>query len=172
MVIEILVSIIGFFILLLVEHFFVSLGFFSVWAFLVLYLYRKVRNPIVWTAIILTGIVLGVTIGLGFGTYILSIGFSLFILYLIQKFIPDDHFIGRYTPYLVSFILFYLFRMVFGDISVVGAVSVIHWIDFGGFVIKSLISTMLVVLVDRLYLQLRPGGESPRRGTGIEIRRR
>ena len=77
MIIEILASIIGFFALVSVEHFFVAVGFFSIWALLVIYLYEKVKSPVIWIFLIFAGAAIGTTIGTGMGTYIVSAGFSL-----------------------------------------------------------------------------------------------
>ncbi len=171
-IIEILASIIGFFALVSLDHLFIAAGFFSIWAFLAIYLYEKLERPIVWGSLILAGVALGVTVGVGIGTYVFSVGLSLLFLFLVKKLIPDDHFLGRYIPYLLSFSLFYLFRLILGDLSNNGTFPLILWEDIHGFLVKACISTVLVIVIDRFYSQLRHNGNPPSRGVGIEVRRR
>lgn len=171
MIIEILVGITSFFAIISIEHFFLSLGFFSVWMFLVIYLYRKMHKTIGWIVLILSGLVIGVSFNLGLGTYLLSAGLSLFFLFLTTKFIPDDHFLTKYIPYFLTFLIFYLLRDIFGSFSSLSVFPVIHWSDIFGFSTCSFISTILVIVIDRIYSQVR-SGDSSKKGIGIEIRRR
>ena len=172
MIIEILASIIGFFALVSVEHFFVAVGFFSIWALLVIYLYEKVKSPVIWIFLIFAGAAIGTTIGTGMGTYIVSAGFSLIFLFLIKKFIPDDTFLGKYIQYLVSFFIFYIFRLIFADLSKNITFPSIQFEDIQGFILKSFISVLIIILIDRIYSQLRHNGGSLSKGVGIEVRRR
>lgn len=172
MIIEILICIIGFFAILSVEHFFLYIGFFSIWAFLLVYLYNKTNKPVTWGMLIVSGLALGVSFDLGLGTFLLSAGISIFFFFLVNKFIPDDHFLTKYIPYFLTFLIFYVLRKVFGSVSNTGAIPVIRWQDMSIFLICSAVSTILTVLIDRLYLQMRPERESSNRGMGIEIRRR
>jgi len=171
-IIEILASIIGFFALVSLDHFFVAVGFFSIWTFLIIYLYEKLKRPVIWIFLMLAGITLGVTTGMGLSTYILSAGLSLFFLFLVKKLIPDDHFWGKYVPYLFAFFIFYLSRLVFGDLSNNGTFPLILWEDLRGFLVKACISTVFIIIIDRFYSQLRHGGNTPGKGVGIEVRRR
>jgi len=172
MVIEILASIVGLFALLSIEHLFISLGFFSIWAFLTIYSYQKLHSPFLWISLILVGGALGSTVGIGTGTYLLSVAICLLLLYLIKSFIPDDSFLAKYLPYIFIFFLFYILRDVFGEISNNGVFPSIQWSDILSFTISSIVSTGLVILIDLAYVQFRHNGGISRKGTGIEIRRR
>lgn len=172
MIIEILASIIGFFVLISLDHLFISLGFFSIWAFLVIYLYQKLRRSVIWATLLLVGLSLGITVGIGVGTYLLAVGVAVMILFLAKKFFPDDYFFSRYIPYFISFFLFYILRMVLGEFSNNDVFPRIEWSDILGFFLVSFVSTLLTMLIDKLYLQLRSNGEISKRGVGIEIRRK
>ncbi len=172
MIIEILASIIGFFLLISLDHLFISLGFFSIWAFLIIYLYQKLHRSVIWATLLLVGISLGITVGIGGGTYILSGGVAIMFLFLAKKFFPDNYFFSRYIPYIFSYFIFYTLRMILGEFSNSNIFPQIGWSEILGFLLVSLISTLLVILIDRLYLQLRSNGVVLKRGIGIEIRRR
>jgi len=172
MIIEILASIIGFFLLISLDHLFIALGFFSIWAFLVIYLYQKLQRVTIWVVLLLVGFGLGVTIGIGMGTYLLAIGIAMMFLFLAKRFFPDNSFLSKYIPYFVSFFLFYILRMILGEFSNNRVLSRIEWSDILSFLLISLVSTLLVILIDRLYSQFRSNGDISKRGVGIEIRRR
>jgi len=172
MIIEILIGIIGFFAVISLDHLFISLGFFSIWAFLVIYLYQKLHRPIVWIVLLLVGFCLGTTVGIGMGTYLLAVGIAVMFLFLAKSVFPDDYFFSRYIPYFVSFFSFYILRMMLGEFSNNDIFPRIKGSDILSFLLVSLISTLLVILIDRFYSQLRSNGGISKRGVGIEIRRR
>ncbi len=166
MIIEVLIGIILFFVVVIVDHFFVSLGFFSLWAFLMVYLYQKIHKSTVWVFLLLIGIVLGVSMGLGLGTYLLSAGISLFLLFILKSMTPEEYLLIKYIQYLLTFFSFY-----FGELSINGFLESLKWNDVIGWFVLALISTLLCFLLDRIYMQVREGSSSSA-GVGIEIRRR
>jgi len=172
MIIEILASIIGYFLLIILDHFFISLGFFSVWAFLVIYLYQKMHRTIPWIFVLLAGVSLGVTVGIGLGTYLVSAGISILFLFLVKKFTPEEYLLIRYMQYFLSFFIFYILRFLFGELSINGVAPSIEWSEILGWLILSFVSMIICILIDRFYFQIRSGSGISRKGTGIEIRRR
>lgn len=171
MIIEVLIGIILFFVVVIVDHFFVSLGFFSLWAFLMIYLYQKIHKSTVWVFLLLIGIVLGVSMGLGLGTYLLSAGISLFLLFILKSMTPEEYLLIKYIQYLLTFFSFYFLRFFFGELSINGFLESLKWNDVIGWFVLALISTLLCFLLDRIYMQVREGSSSSA-GVGIEIRRR
>lgn len=172
MIAEILLGIIGFFLLIISDHFFIYLGLFSIWGFSVIYFYKKIKNPVFWIAVVLAGISIGVTTSFGVGTYLLSAGSALLFLYIFKYFAPEEYLLVRYLQYFLAFFLFYILRFVFGELSINGFVARIVSEDIISWTILSFISTLMCFAADKMYVQIRSGKEVHKRGVGIEIRRR
>ena len=172
MIIEILIGIVGLFAVIILDHLLIPLGFLSIWAFLSIYLYQKVEKTIFWIILIVMGISLGVTISLGLATYLLSAGFAILFLFLVKKITPEEYLVIRYIQYFFSLFIFYLLRLVFGELSVNSVLPNIGWGNILNYAILALVSTIACILIDRFYFQIRSNSKISGRGIGIEIRRK
>jgi hypothetical protein len=89
------------------------------------------------------------------GTTLLIFGVAVLIFYLLGLFVPEQKGMLGIVPFLVSFLIFYILGYFIKEFLLLGSFPVFEVSNFVGILIKSIISSFLVLLFDVLYDRVR-----------------
>lgn len=125
--INILLITISVFVLIFFEHFLIQIFGFSIYIFVSIFLWERIKNVTYLIYFPLVSIILDITMGFPLGVHMTTLLISLLLLTLFRKFIPGTSKLSITLVYsfiyLVSYILSYIFKSVllystFPDISI------------------------------------------------------
>lgn len=157
MLINILLETIGVLVILSLESFFFTLFSFSVLIVISLLLIDKIAWKKWLLLIFFLSLFVDVILLRGIGTTLLLVSISTLLLYLLFLLIPQKQAIFTYIPYFLSIITFYILLHLFSPFFSDGILGVISWNDLILYILKSIISTLLIflfnILIDRFRVK-------------------
>jgi len=153
--IGVILGIISVFLILFLEHIFLSLISFSVVLLLVINIWGRVDMKIFSLIVILVGLALDVTLHLPLGFNILVLGIVLFVFFLISLIVPLDRTSSRYSVIFFVFLLGYILNPFLASLLQDSIFPSFSWSDIFKFVFNSLISVLMCILIDRILFSFR-----------------
>ena len=153
--IGIFLGIISVFVILFLEHIFLSLFSFSVVLLIVINIYGRIDIKIFSLIVILVGLALDVTLHLPLGFNILILGLVLLVFFLISLMVPLDRIISRYSVIFFVFFLGYILNIFLVSLLQDSILPSLDWSDIFKFIFHSLISVLICILVDRILFSFR-----------------
>jgi hypothetical protein len=158
MLINILLIILGIFLSLALESFFVSLISFSIVIILALEFVNK-WDWKKWSIILfIITFLLDIVTHRALGITLLAISLSTILLYLLFLLVPKKKIILSYLPYLLATILFYIVIIVFSPLLQDGVWGVLNWNILISVFLKSTISSILIFTLDIAMDRFRTDG--------------
>ncbi|HCC67713.1 TPA: hypothetical protein DEP90_00655 [Patescibacteria group bacterium] len=147
--------IIGIVILLAFESFFSTLCAFSVAIIIALTLLEK-WDWKKWSIVVFfTSIFIDIILYRSLGVTLLSISLSVLTLYTLFLVIPKKQILLSYIPYFLSVLLFYILLWVLSSFLEDGVFEVFSFQVFLNYLFKSLLSTILIFVVNILNSRFR-----------------
>ena len=153
--IGIFLGIISVFVILFLEHIFLSLFSFSVALLVIINIYSRIDIKIFSLIVILVGLALDVTLHLPLGFNILTLGIVLFVFFLISLMVPLDRITSRYSVIFSVFLFGYILNTLLASLLQDSILPSLDWSDIFKFVFNSLISVLICILVDRILFSFR-----------------
>ena len=155
MVLSILIYILIFIASFFLETFLSALGGLSIVSILMLFVFKKLD----WKLILIFGSLLSISLDVVnhyvLGTSILLFGIALLIYYLFTLIFPEQNNILGLLPYFVSFVFYYLLKILLPHLLLYGSIGAFQGSDIFGILIKSVISSALIFLFSILYNTFR-----------------
>lgn len=152
--IKILLVTISFFVLLFVESFLLRVFSFSLFAVVVLSMWKRVNDTLFYTFLTLFGIVLDCVLQAPLGTHILVLTILLLLLEFLWLLVPAEGKFG-YIPVFLFVFLYYLLIPVVSSLLSEGVFPSLLssiWIEI---LVKSVISVGMSMLISRFTKSLR-----------------
>ncbi|PKN03059.1 hypothetical protein CVU76_03485 [Candidatus Dojkabacteria bacterium HGW-Dojkabacteria-1] len=153
--IGVLLGIIAVFLVVFLEHMFLSLFAFSVALLVIINIWGRIDFKLSSLIVILTGLALDVTLHLPLGFNILVLGTVLFVFFLISLMVPLDRTSSRYSVIFFVFLFGYILNPFLASILQDSVVPSFSWSDIFKFVFNSLISVLICILIDRILFSFR-----------------
>lgn len=153
--IGVLLSIIAIFLIVFLEHIFLSLFTFSFALLVIINIWGRINFKLSSLIVILTGLALDVTLHLPLGFYILVLGTVLFVFFLMSLVVPLDRASSRYLVIFFVFLFGYLFNPFLASVLQDSVIPFFNWSDMFKFVFNSLVSVLICILIDRILFSFR-----------------
>jgi len=153
--IAVILGIISVFLIIFLEHIFLSLISFSVVLLVIINIWGRIDMKIFSLIVILVGLSLDVTLHLPLGFNILVLGIVLFVFFLISLIVPLDRTSSRYSVIFLVFLLGYILNPFLASLLQDSILPSFNWSDIFKFVFNSLISVSLCILIDRILFSFR-----------------
>ena len=150
--------ILGMVALVFLESFFVSFLGFKLLVVLFFVLFRKIEWKYLFFIFLPIFLILDVIDNYTLGTNMFLISIPLGILIIGSKVLPTDYGVGSFVTKFVLFFIYYVLSVFIPSILLFGNFAHITWEDVVFFLIKSVVSVVLVVLFDRLFVGISNRG--------------
>lgn len=155
MLLNTLFTILGIFILISFESFFVTLASFSILIIVIFFLLDKWDWKKWILFVILTTILIDVTLHRMIGVTIFAVAISSLILYLMFLIMPKKEVLLSYLPYFIAILIYYLLVRLVGPFVQDRVWGVITWNMVIGDLVKSLLSTVMIFIINVIFDNFR-----------------
>jgi len=150
-----LLSTIGIFGLVFLEHLLFTLLSFSVYILTSVHLWNRVSSRHFFFLTVLLGIILDVTMHQPLGLHILILGVSLSILQFLNLLLPAESGPSRYMSLFLVFFVYYLLNLFLLSFLQDGTLIKVTPRLLVKFLFNSLLSVGISVLIDRVFSSVR-----------------
>jgi hypothetical protein len=155
MLLNILIIILGLFLLVAFESFFVTLASFSVLIILLLLLIDKWEWKRWAVFAFLSALLIDVVLHRTIGISLLTVSISTLVLYLMFLIVPKKEVILSYIPYFFAIFVFYILINLVGPFVQESVWGVISLSNILGYIVKAVISTSLIFLINTVIDNFR-----------------
>jgi len=155
MLINILITMFGLFLVIAFESFFVTLISFSIMIPVVFMLMDKME----WKKwLVLTSVctfLIDILLHRSVGITLLSVSVSSSVLYLLFLIVPKKQLIVSYIPYFFSILIFYILLDLLSPLVQDSVWGTLTWIGLLGDALRSVVATVLVSIVNTVISNFR-----------------
>lgn len=152
--IKILLLTISFFLLIFFESFLFKAFSFSIFVIIAVSMWKRIGSIWYFIFLFIGGITLDIVFHQSLGLHTLVLSILLIFLWFLWLIVPRESWFG-YIPILVFVFLYYLLLLVLGSLLQDSVVPQITLGVIGGFVVKSIISVLVCMGIDSLFVSVR-----------------